>query len=95
MDTASSSFSSGALQRALSQARIDPRVGQIALSLHVDLADESVWQRVLGQAERNYQLGLAAAARLDPVSTPGEEGDWQTDRHAAAAIAAYQAINRL
>ncbi len=95
MDTASSRFPSGALRRVLVQARTDPRLEAIARSLHLDLADESVWQRVLGQAERNYQRGLVAASGLDSVVGPEEGGVWLSHRHAAAAISAYQAIDRL
>lgn len=94
MDTASSTLPSGALRRALVQARTDPQVEAIARSLHVNLADESVWQRILGQAERNYQLGLAAASGLNSGAGP-EEGAVSLSYSHAAAISAYQTIDRL
>lgn len=84
-----------ALRRALVQARTDPRVEAIARSLHLDLTDESVWQRILGQAERNFQRGLEAASRLEPVASSVVCGDWPSNRHAQAAISAYRAIDRL
>jgi len=91
MNIASPRLHFGALHRELIQARTDPRVEAIARSLHLDLTDESVWQRVLGQAERNYQRGLVAASIVDSVASPaqGRAG------HSAAAISAYQAIDRL
>lgn len=94
MDTASSRFPNAALRRILVQARTDPRVEAIARSLHLDLADESVWQRVLGQAERDYQRRLVESPGLGSVVGPREGGVWLSYRH-AAAISAYQAIDRL
>lgn len=91
MDIAPPRLPVGALHKELIQARTDPRVEAIARSLHLDLTDESVWQRVLGQAERNYQRGLVAASIVDSVAGSVQD----CAGHAAAAISAYQAIDRL
>ena len=95
MDSELPKLPAGALRTELIQDRTDPRVVAIAGSLHLDLADESVWQRILGQAECNYQREIADATRLDSVANSTEGHDGLLCRHAAAAISAYQATEKL
>jgi hypothetical protein len=84
-----------ALHMALDQARRDPNVEAISRSLGLDLADESLWLRIRGQAELNHQRQAAGASDFR-VFASLEKGS-KVSRHSyiGNAIAAYEAIGRL
>ncbi len=80
------------LHGALAEARNDPRVVAIARSLRLDLANDSLWQRVLVQAEQNYRREEGG----DSIAVGGLEqaGSVETNRrlHSRSAIAAYAMV---
>jgi hypothetical protein len=84
-----------ALRTALARARMDPRVEAISRSLRLDLADESLWQRVRGQAELNHQLFVVGASGERGSSSQEQcTGGWHR-RDTMGAIAAYEAMAKL
>ncbi len=83
------------LRETLARARMDPRVEAISRSLRLELAEESLWLRVRGQAELNLQQFVAGASwGRESASQEQSTGGWHR-RDTIRAIAAYEAMARL
>lgn len=84
-----------ALRTALARARMDPKVEAISRSLRLDLADESLWLRVRGQAELNLRHFVVGASGNREAASQKQSTGGRRRRDAMEAIAAYEAMARL
>lgn len=83
------------LTMALAGARLDPRVEAISRSLGLNLADESLWQRVRGDTVRNHQLLRVAGSSPEVLSIAVKGTTGLSRNYIIGALAAYEVISRL
>lgn len=95
MADASLKSSADALRMAVAGARLDPRVEAISRSLGLNLSDESLWQRIRGDAERHHQLLIAGGSSPEMFPDPDKGTTGLRQSYIIDALAAYEAISRL